>query len=99
MKKFGLEFASYVRTRMSLNVKLIVDLLGNNVDSSLYRSMIGKLLYLTASRPDISYSVGVCVRYQANPKESHMIALKRIKMYVKTIADFGVWYSKDTMIS
>ena len=63
MKKFGLEFASYVRTRMSLNVKLIVDLLGNNVDSSLYRSMIGKLLYLTASRPDISYSVGVCARY------------------------------------
>ena len=96
MKKFGLEFASYVRTRMSLNVKLIVDLLGNNVDSSLYRSMIGKLLYLTASIPDISYSVGVCARYQANSKESHMITLKRIIKYVETTTNFGVWYSKDT---
>ena len=58
--------------------------------------MIGSLLYLTASRPDISYSVGVCARYHANPKESHMIALKRITKYVKTTADFGVWYSKNT---
>ena len=58
--------------------------------------MIGSLLYLTASRLDISYSVGVCARYQSNPKESHMIALKRIIKYVKTTANFGVWYSKDT---
>ena len=58
--------------------------------------MIGSLLYLIASRPDISYSVGVFARYQANPKESHMTALKRIIKYVKTTANFGVWYSKDT---
>ena len=96
MKNFGLEFASFVRTPMSLNVKLIIDLLGKSVDSSLYRSMIGSLLYLTASKPNISYSVGVCARYQANPKESHMIALKRIIKYVKTNANFDVWYSKDT---
>ena len=96
VKKFGLESASSVRTPMSPNVKLIIDLFGKSVDSSLYRSMIGSLLYLTASRPDISYNVGVCVRYQANPKESHMIALKRIIKYVKTTTDFGVWYSKDT---
>ena len=51
--------------------------------------------YIIASRPDISCSVGVCARYQANPKESHMIALKRIIKYVKTTADFGVWYNKD----
>ena len=81
---------------MSPNVKLTVDLLGKSIDSSLYRSMIGSLLYLTASRPDISYSVGVCARYQANPKESHMITLKRVIKYVKTTIDFGVWYSKDT---
>ena len=68
MKKFGLEFASSVRTPMSSNVKLTVDLLGKSVDSSLYRSMIDSLLYLIASRPDISYSVGVCARYQANSK-------------------------------
>ena len=96
VKKFGLEFVSLVRTPMSPNVKLIVDLLGKSVDSSLYRSMIGSLLYLIASRLDISYNVGVCARYQVNPKESHMIALKRIIKYVKTTVDFRVWYSKDT---
>ena len=63
VKKFGLESASSVRTPMSPNVKLTVDLLGKSVDSSLYRSMIGSILYLTANRPDISYSVGVCARY------------------------------------
>ena len=96
VKKFGLESASSVRTPMSPNVKLTVDLLGKSVDSSLYRSIIGSLLYLTTSRPDISYSVGVCARYQTNPKESHMTALKRIIKYVKIIANFRVWYSKDT---
>ena len=96
MKKFGFKSASSVRTPMSPNVKLTVDLLGKSVDSSLYRSMIGSLFYLTVSRPDISYSVAVCARYQANPKESHMTSLKRIIKYVKTTTDFGVWYSKDT---
>ena len=60
MKTFGLESDSSVRTPMSSNVKLTIDLLGKSVDPSLYRSMIGSLLYLTASRPNISYSVGVC---------------------------------------
>ena len=60
--------------------------------------MIGSLFYLTTSRPDIIYSVGVCARYQANLKESHMIALKRIIKYVKITADFGVWYSKNTQM-
>ena len=96
MKKFGLESANFVRTPMSLNVKLTIDLLGKSIDSSLYKSMIDSLLYLTASRPDISYSVKVCARYQVNPKESHMITLKRVIKYVKTTVDFGVWYSKDT---
>ena len=96
VKKFGSESVSSVRTPTSPNVKLTVDLLGKSVDSSLYRSMISSLLYLTANRPDISYSVGVCARYQANSKESHMTALKRIIKYVKTTAEFGVWYSKDT---
>ena len=96
VKKFGLESASFVRTPMNPNVKFIVALLGKSVDSYLYRSMIGSLLYLTVSRPDISYSVGMCARYQANPKESHMVTLKRIIKYIKTTTDFGVWYSKDT---
>ena len=63
VKKFVLESTSSVRTPMSPNVKLTVDLLGKSVDPSLYRSMIGSFLYLIASRLDISYSVGVCARY------------------------------------
>ena len=96
MKKFGLESASFVRTPMSPNVKLTVDLLSKSVDSSLFRNMMGSLFYLTSSRLDISYSVGMCARYQANPKKFHMIALRRIIKYVKTTSDFGVWYNKDT---
>ena len=60
VKKFGLESTSSVRTLMSPNVKLTIDLFGKSVDTFLYRSMISSLLYLTASRPDISYNVGVC---------------------------------------
>ena len=96
LKKFGLESVSSIRTPMSSNVKLTVDLLGKSVDPSLYRSMVGSISYLTVSRLDISYSVGVCARYQANPKESHMNVLKKIIKYVKTTVEFGVWYSKDT---
>ena len=96
VKKFELESASSVRTPMSPNVKLIVDLLGKSVDSSLYRSMLGSFLYLTASKPDISYSVGMCTRYQPNLKQSHMTALKIVIKYVKITAGFGVWYIKDT---
>ncbi|CAM9000062.1 unnamed protein product [Rhodiola kirilowii] len=58
--------------------------------------MIGSLLYLTASRPDIAYAVGVCARYQADPKESHLLQVKRIIKYVCGTVDFGIWYTKDT---
>ena len=96
MKKSVLESASPVRTPMSPNVKLIINLLGKSVDLSLYRSMIGSLLYLTTSRPNISYNVGVCARYQANSKESHITVAKRFIKYVKSTSNFGVWYDKDT---
>jgi len=77
-------------------LSLLVDLVGKSVDPTLYRSMIGSLPYLTASKPNISYNVGVCARYQANPKESHVNAVKRIIKYVKSTSNFGVWYDKDT---
>ena len=81
---------------MSSNVKLTINLLSKSVDPTLYRSMIGSLLYLTASIPDISYNVGMCARYQANPKQSHITAVKCIIKYVKSTSNFGVWYDKDT---
>ncbi|RVX14566.1 Retrovirus-related Pol polyprotein from transposon RE2 [Vitis vinifera] len=78
VKKFGLESTKYFKTPTPINLKLSKDESGNGVKETLYKSMIGSLLYLTTSRSDIAFSVGVCARYQACPKESHFIALKRI---------------------
>ncbi|CAA7018890.1 unnamed protein product [Microthlaspi erraticum] len=58
--------------------------------------MIGSLLYLTASRPDLSFSVGVCARYQAKPKQSHLQAVKKILRYVKGTVNLGIFYSKGS---
>ena len=69
------------------------------VDQKEYRSMIGSLLYLCASRPDIVLSVGVCARYQAAPKESHLMAVKRIFRYLVHTPCFGLWYPKDGTMS
>ena len=62
------------------------------VDQSMYRSMIGSFLYLTASRPDINFAVGVCVRYQAEPKISHLTQAKRIMKYINSTSDYGIMY-------
>lgn len=72
MKKFGLEKISYKRTPVATCVKLSRDDNGVDVDQSLYKSMICSRLYLTTSRPDIIFDVGVCDRYQAKPKSSHL---------------------------
>ena len=72
LKKFGLISSKHLRSPMGTTVKLSLDSDGNDINETLYRSMIGSLLYLTASRPDIAYSVGVCARYQSRPKESHV---------------------------
>ncbi|XP_062100106.1 uncharacterized mitochondrial protein AtMg00810-like [Humulus lupulus] len=94
--KFGTESAKHAKIPMGITVKLTKDENGVKVDPTLYRSMIGSLLYLTASRPDISYSVGVCAQYKGNPMESHVTVVKRIIRYVNGIQEYGIWYSKET---
>ena len=84
---------------MHLKCQLALDENGKAVDQKLYRSMIGSLLYLCASRSDIVLSVGVCARFQANPKESHLMAVKRIFRYLVDTPNFGLWYLKDTDFS
>src|ERR1044072_8836871 len=70
VKKFGLDNASHKRTPVDTHVKLAKYENGEDVDQILYRSMIGSLMYLIASRPDITFVVGVCARYQTQPKAS-----------------------------
>ena len=96
MKKFGLETTKHMRTPMGTNVKLTKDKNSSSVDPTLYKTRIGNLLYLSAIRPNICYSVGVCTRYRANPKEFHLATVKRIIRFVNGIVNFDIWYSKDT---
>ena len=95
IKRFGLENTAAKPTPMSPTIHLDRDEDGKSVDQKLYRSMIGSLLYLTASRPDIMMSVCLCARFQANPKESHMRAVKRIIRYLTKTKDFGLFYPKE----
>ncbi|GJS49799.1 hypothetical protein Tco_0599920 [Tanacetum coccineum] len=83
LKKFGLEDSKPTKTPMSTEIKLTKDDEADSVDSSKYRGMIGSLLYLTASRPDIMFSVCLCARFQENPKTTHLEAVKRIFRFAK----------------
>ncbi|CAM8965666.1 unnamed protein product [Rhodiola kirilowii] len=96
IKKFDLEKAAHKRTPAATHVKISNNEAGTSVDQTQYISMIRSLLYLTSSRPDIAHAIGVCARYQANPKESHLMNVKRIIKYVFRTADYGLWYTKDT---
>ena len=96
IKKFGLDSKKHASTPMSSSTKINLDSSGVEMGPTLYRSISGSLLYLMASRPDIAFSVGVCARYQAALKESHLTAVKRIIRYVNGTLDYGLWYSKDS---
>ena len=94
LKRFNMESAKSAKTPMSTSTKLDADEGGNKVDITMFRGMIGSLLYLTASRPDIMFSVCLCARFQANPKESHLTAVKRILRYLIGTQQLGLWYPK-----
>ncbi|RVW30950.1 Retrovirus-related Pol polyprotein from transposon RE1 [Vitis vinifera] len=94
LKRFNMEEAKTMKTPMSSSIKLDMDEKGKLINSTMYRGMIGSLLYLTASRPDIMYSICLCARFQSCPKESHLSAVKRILRYLKGIMDIGLWYPK-----
>ena len=83
-----------IKTPMPSNGHLDLDEGGKMVDQTLYCSMIGSLLYLTTSRPDIMFSVCMCARFQANPKEAHLVAVKRILRYINHTPSIGLWYPK-----
>nr|GEW24463.1 putative reverse transcriptase domain-containing protein [Tanacetum cinerariifolium] len=84
-----------VPTLMVEQAKLKLNLVGKLVDHTDYRGMIGSLMYVTSSRPDIMFATCMCTRYLANPNEHHVSAIKRIFRYLKGTINLGLWYLKD----
>jgi hypothetical protein len=99
LKRFGMEDCKPVITPMQTSCKLSKDDDLKSIDQRKYRSMIGSLLYVTASRPDVMQAVGHVARFQAAPKESHVLAVKRIFRYLKGTEEFGLWYQKGKDLS
>ncbi|GJW85931.1 retrovirus-related pol polyprotein from transposon TNT 1-94 [Tanacetum coccineum] len=99
LKKYGFDSCDPVDTPMVEKSKLDEDKEGKAVDPSHYRGMIGTLLYLTASRPDLQFAICMCARYQARPTEKHLNAVKRIFRYLKGTVHRGLWYPKDSSIA
>ncbi|GJX07259.1 retrovirus-related pol polyprotein from transposon TNT 1-94 [Tanacetum coccineum] len=97
--KYGFDSCDPVDTPMVEKSKLDEDKEGKAVDPSHYRGMIGTLLYLTASRPDLQFAICMCARYQARPTEKHLNAVKRIFRYLKGTVHRGLWYPKDSSIA
>ncbi|GKA88138.1 putative ribonuclease H-like domain-containing protein, partial [Tanacetum coccineum] len=96
LKKFGFSDVKTASTPMETHKPLLKDADGEDVDEHLYRSMIGSLMYLTSSRPNIMFTVCTCARFQVNPKNSHLHAVKRIFRYLKVQSKLGLWYPKDS---
>jgi hypothetical protein len=91
LNKFGMKDGKPIKTPVGTNGHLDLDTGGKSVDQKVYRSMIGSLLYLCASRPNIMLSVCMCARLQANPKEVHLRAVKRIMRYLVYTPKFELW--------
>nr|GEZ05328.1 uncharacterized mitochondrial protein AtMg00810-like [Tanacetum cinerariifolium] len=96
LKKYGIESYDPVGTPMEIKDKLDLDQNGTSVDATKYRSMIGALMYLTSSRPDIVHATCLYARYQAKPTEKHLKEVKRIFRYLRETVNTGLWYTKDS---
>ncbi|WVZ70033.1 hypothetical protein U9M48_018737 [Paspalum notatum var. saurae] len=99
LKKFDMGDSKPMTTPMSTNTALDADEDREAVDQKEFRGMIGSLLYLTATRPDIQFAICLCARYQASPRTSHRQAVKRIFRYLKFTPELGLWYSSGSSLS
>nr|XP_033508923.1 secreted RxLR effector protein 161-like [Nicotiana tomentosiformis] len=84
--------ANTIDTPIATATRLYIDELGTSIDENKYRSITGSLLYLTASRPDAVYNMGLCARIHSSPKETHLKDFKRILKYLKRTQDLVLWY-------
>ncbi|XP_075486268.1 uncharacterized protein LOC142525868 [Primulina tabacum] len=96
IKKFSNDNSKHMKTYMRSSEKVSKYDVADGVDNTMYHSIIGSLLYLTSTHPDIMFSVCLCARYQANPKLSHLKAVKRILRYIVGTLELGLWYTQET---
>nr|GFA72723.1 hypothetical protein [Tanacetum cinerariifolium] len=99
LRKIGLTDRKSTSTPIDYEKPLLKDPDGEDVDVHTYRSMIGSLMYLTSSRPDIMFAVCACAPFQVTPKASHLHAVKRIFRYLKGKPHLGLWYPKDSHLN
>jgi hypothetical protein len=99
VREFKMEDSKAMTTSMSMTTTLDVDEEGEHVNQEEYQNMIGSLLYLTATRPDIQFSVCLCARFQASPRTSHRQPVKRIFRYLRHTPDFGLWYFASSSLA
>ncbi|GKC74167.1 retrovirus-related pol polyprotein from transposon TNT 1-94, partial [Tanacetum coccineum] len=99
LKKYSFDSCDLVDNPMVKKSKLDEDKEWKAVDPSHFRGMIGTLLYLTASRPDLQFAICMCARYQARPTEKNLLTVKRVFRYLKGTIHRGLWYPKDSSIA
>jgi hypothetical protein len=99
VRKFKMEDSKAMATPMSTTTTLDANEEGEHMDHKEYWSMIGSLLYLTATRPDIQFSVCLCAHFQVSPRTSHQQMVKRIFKYLRHTLDFGLWYSASSSLA
>jgi hypothetical protein len=99
VRKFKMEDSKAMVTPMSTTTALDADEEGEHVDQKEYRSMNGSLLYLTATRPNIQFSVCLCARFQVSPRTSHRQEVKRIFRYLRHTPNSGLWYSASSSLA
>ncbi|KAK6145332.1 hypothetical protein DH2020_022152 [Rehmannia glutinosa] len=94
LKKFGMIECKPISTPMEPNSKMCAHEGKDLEDTTMYRQLVGSLIYLTLTRPDISFSVGVMSRYMQNPKKTHLEAVRQILRYIKSTMDYGILYKR-----
>jgi hypothetical protein len=99
VRKFKMEDSKAMVTPMSMTTTLDANEQGEHIDQKEYRSMIGSLLYLTATRPNIQFSVYLCTRFQASPRTSRRQEVMLIFRYLRHTSDFGLWYTASSSLA
>ncbi|XP_051132509.1 uncharacterized mitochondrial protein AtMg00810-like [Andrographis paniculata] len=95
LRRFGMDKSNYVHNPMALGVKLNKDEDGVKVDKTYYKQLVGSLMYLTATRPDMMFVVSLASRYMENPTELHLKVVKRALRYLKGTSGFGIFYKRE----